>query len=154
MLFKALSIYLAALLLIELILSIYIAYGQYINEVVCFAGSNCSAVQGSSYGEIAGIKTSVLGSFAFALSFLIYIWAQNSYKRHRFFFGAMSMDALAAIYFISLQFFVLKQLCASCLVVDTFMLTIFALSFYEFHTQRKELLTSLSQKRRAPFIQW
>ena len=134
---KPFQIYLAMLIVIELILSAYVTYGNYTSADLCILGGNCTAVQSSVYAQFLGIKTSVWGIISFTLLFVLYGWAHNSYKHYRLYLAASLLGALLALQFLAVQAFILHQFCSSCLVIDTLMLIIFALSLYEFHGLRK-----------------
>ena len=134
---KPFQIYLAMLIIIELILSVYIAHGQYINEILCIGGKGCALVQSSDYGEFLGVKTSVWGVIAFTFLFIFYGWAHNSYKRYRFFLAATLLGSLASVRFLAIQAFILKTYCTSCLIADFLMLVIAVLSYVEFCKLRK-----------------
>ena len=133
---KPFSIYLAALILIEMILSVWISYGSYVGIAACIAGSSCAIVQNTQYAYFLGIKTAVWGIAAFTLLFIFYGWAQNSARRYQWYYAATITGTLIALNFLRIQAFVLKQWCSSCVAVDVLMLVIFALSTYEFHKLR------------------
>lgn len=137
---KPFNIYLAALILIEIILSAWVSYGGSVGIASCIAGSSCASVQSSQYAYFLGVKTSVWGIAAFTLLFILYGISYLSVRRYRFYLAATLLGSLIALYFISLQLFVLKQLCSSCLVVDTLMLLITTLSLYEYRMLRNSSL--------------
>src|SRR3989338_4599836 len=91
------QIYLSAIILLAAILSAYIAYGQYNQNILCIAGGNCSDVQNSEYGEILGIKVSVLGTISFMILFFMYRHAWHSYKRYRLYYMATSLGFLISL---------------------------------------------------------
>lgn len=131
---KPFNIYLAMLLLIEIILSVWISYGSSVGIAACIAGSSCAIVQNSPYAYFLGIKTAVWGIVAFTLLFILYGYSCRSPRRYRLYLAATLFGALLALNFLRIQAFILQQWCSSCIVVDALMLLIFALSLYEYRT--------------------
>lgn len=129
---KPFQIYLAALILVELILSAYVAYTSATGADFCLSGSSCTAVQNSPYGQFLGIKVSIWGALAFLVLLATYLWSRGHYPRYRWYFSATLIGTLVSLVFIGIQLFILKQVCSSCMVVDTLMLLVAALSTYEF----------------------
>ena len=134
---KPFQIYLLALILIEAILSAYTAYANTSGTGLCFLGESCTTVQNSVYGQFLGIKISIWGAIAFLLLAGIYYMTRSHYPHYKWYFSAVLLGTLAALAFIAIQFFVLKQLCSSCIIIDTLMLAVAALSAYEFYQLKK-----------------
>jgi uncharacterized membrane protein len=82
--------------------------------------SSCAIVQNSEYKDILGASNSLLGIFAFTV--LIFITASHSKnpKRHKklFLVFGTTISAIAALYFIYLQAFVIKAFCPYCMTID------------------------------------
>ena len=115
------------LIFMEVILTGYLVY-EASNNPVCFNG-NCDEVQNSHFGEIFGIKISVFG---FVLFGLLFIFSLFNYKN---FFSIVLgipilVGSLFSLYFLSIQIFILKKFCLTCVLIDGLMLFIFL--FYSF----------------------
>jgi len=134
---KPSQIYLSMLIILALIATTYIAYTASQGTEVCILGSDCKSVQNSEYGSFLGVKVSVWGMIAFTLLFILYGWAHSSYKRYRIYISVALFGALISLIFITIQAFVLKQWCSSCIVVDMLMLIIAFISYIEFKKLRK-----------------
>ncbi len=83
-------------------------------------GEGCDIVQTSAYAQTFGIKNSHFGVviFAFLTVFAImHLKKPNEAKAEMIRFGIIG-SLLVAIYFFILQFFVLKEICKYCMVVD------------------------------------
>ena len=125
------------LIILALIATTYIAYTASQGTEICILGSDCASVQNSEYGTLLGVKVSVWGMIAFTLLFILYGWAHSSYKRYRIYISVALFGALISLIFITIQAFVLKQWCSSCIVVDMLMLIIAFISYIEFKKLRK-----------------
>lgn len=122
------------------IFTIYLSISELSGSTVCLVGnsedaSNCNTVQNSEYGRFLGIKMTYLGTVGIILlaaSFYLSISKNKYHKNFReiYLLGTI-IGGLGAIYFLSIQFFVLKTICSSCLVVDLTMLTISILTWIE-----------------------
>ena len=123
------------LIVIEVILSLFIASSS--NGFACAPGSSCGTVQNSIYGVIFGMKVAWFGAIAFSLLFLIYFIFANLGNKYWIFLVFSSIGMLFSLYFIALQFFVLKELCTNCLAVDSIMVIIFVLSVVEFMSRNQ-----------------
>ena len=87
---------------------------------VCDPGKGCDVVNSSSYGSTFGISNSLYGIFIFAFMIaitLFHISKPNNHTR-RIIHGTIIIGALIALYFLYLQFFVIRVFCVFCLVVD------------------------------------
>jgi len=115
------SVIILILIILELFLSSYLAYQTLTSSDTCLIGqqSQCQEVQNSSYGKLFGIKLAYLAVFAFLILLILYFTNQE------LFFLAAIFGAGASAYFILLQWFVLKQQCSTCLVIDGMMILIF-----------------------------
>ncbi len=120
------------LILIELLLSIYLVYYQ--DSAFCLKGFSCAEVQNSSYAQLFGIKLTYFGLLAFAALFIVN--ALTLYTEHKrikqLLMLMVSLGALFSIYFLSIQFFILKKVCSSCLLIDGLMILILLISIYEY----------------------
>lgn len=126
------------LLLFLTIFTIYLAISELFGQTVCITGAegdhaDCSTVQSSQYGKILGIKVTYLGTIGVILLLVFFLLSSSNSKFKQNFYEVYLLGTIAgflgAIYFISLQFFVLKTLCSSCLVVDSTIILISVLSW-------------------------
>ena len=106
------------LLLISLVTSLII-YTEPLSQL-CGIKNSCSIVQSSQFSSFFGIKVSLIGVFAF--SFLILVTSlqmvSSSELKYQIIFYSLIFGAIVALYFIFLQFFVIKEFCRDCLIVD------------------------------------
>jgi uncharacterized membrane protein len=82
--------------------------------------TTCYVVQTSEYEKTLGINNSYFGLIVFPILLILtfsHIRNPKKYKKQIIFLGIMG-GALFAIYFLYLQFFVIKALCRYCMVVD------------------------------------
>jgi uncharacterized membrane protein len=94
---------------------------------VCIASDNpqfnCGSVQSSAYAFVFGIPVSYIGLGAIILLTIIFIFSEInfSYKIHakKLFFIGSIIGIISSIYFISIQLFVLKEICSMCMIVDS-----------------------------------
>ena len=83
-------------------------------------GEGCNVVQTSPYAKTFGIKNSHFGVaiFAFLTIFtILHLKKPNAEKEEMIRYGIIG-SLIVAIYFFILQFFVLKELCKYCMIVD------------------------------------
>ncbi len=130
-----------ALLILVIFLSGYLSYAYSVgsDEGVCIVdngdGSSCSDVQGTAYGSFLGVKVCHLGLVAFIVLFLLYLFANIRHKHRklafRFFIFGSFVGSLVALYFLIIQFFVLKTLCSTCIMIDVSTILIFVLTITE-----------------------
>jgi uncharacterized membrane protein len=136
------------LIWIFIAINIVLSFISYIaittNDAFCIIKSDCSEVQKSKYGEIFGIKVSILGTISFLLLLLIYAFALRQKQIYPFFILANLGGSIFALWFIYLQFFVLSRICSSCMIIDGLTLIITALSIYEFIKYKSEFKSVFS----------
>ena len=123
--------------------SAYLAIAEYSGSTFCLTNSdasNCQTVQNSEYGSIFGFKVSTFGPIAFAVLLIFYFLANKKSKYRQNFYEVYLLMAilgfLFSIYFLAIQFFVLKQICSTCLVIDFGMIFVGILSFAEYKKRR------------------
>jgi uncharacterized membrane protein len=125
------------LLLLIIVLSGIMSFNTLYGSEFCLVNDgdkeSCSNVQSSEFGEILGIKVAYLGLLAsIVLSTLFYFSnTPNRYKKDlkEIFLLATFLGALLAVYFISVQIFILKQICSTCMVIDTSIILIFLMTY-------------------------
>lgn len=82
--------------------------------------TTCYVVQTSEYEKTLGVNNSYFGLIAFPILLILtfsHIKTPKKYKKQMIFLGIFG-GALFAIYFLYLQFFVIKALCKYCMIVD------------------------------------
>ena len=113
-----------ALIVLEIFMSIYLIYenSKPKNTNVCIVGKGCSSVQNSTYGTIGGIKLQYISIFAFIALLAMFFISQ------RLFLAGTIFGGLFSLYLITIQLFVLNQICSNCMMVDVTMIAITVLS--------------------------
>lgn len=89
-------------------------------DVACGQNSGCTIVNTSKYESTFGIKNAHLGLIAFPILGILTILELRKSKRYqkRLITLGMLIGGIFAIYFLYIQFFVLKAICKYCMVVD------------------------------------
>jgi len=87
---------------------------------VCTIGGSCDTVNNSPYGHLFGIKNSVYGIFIFSFMIALTLFHMNRpTKQTRILIHfAVILGSLIAIYFLYMQFFIIRVFCTYCLIVD------------------------------------
>lgn len=116
------------LILAEILLAAYQVYLDHTNPDFCLFGTGCQAVKSSIYGSILGIKVSLIGLASFTFLLAIFIFIDHHPHMPKLFLAANIIGALMALYFLYVQFFILKAVCSFCLISDGLMLVIAPLS--------------------------
>lgn len=111
-----------ALIMLEILLSIYLVYFSYANSDFCPFNLDCREVSLSEYSSIFGIKLSILGVFAFSALLLIFIFIDYNHWMPKLFILANIIGVIGSLRFLYIQFFILHKLCFFCLVTDFTML--------------------------------
>jgi uncharacterized membrane protein len=93
--------------------------------------SGCYAVQTSQYEKTLGFQNAHLGLVAFAVLFLITFWHEKkpTKKTKQLIATGLILGSIIAIYFLYLQFFVIKAICKYCMVTDIGILAALAVFF-------------------------
>jgi len=107
-----------AIFVISLISSIILATDN--STGICRPGNGCDTVNGSSYGSTLGIKNSYYGVVLFSFMTLLTLFHINRPTRHTriIIHTAIILAGAVALYFLYLQFFVIKAICEFCMVID------------------------------------
>ena len=135
---KKYDLILGLLIIAEIALCVYIGLSNG-NDYICKVGSDCDTVQNSIYGTLFGIKLAWFGVICFLILFILFLIARFDKKKYWMFFLATIIGAGFAIYFISLQVFVLGKLCMDCVIIDGIMILMFIIAIFEFVDFRKEV---------------
>ncbi|PJE81076.1 hypothetical protein COU58_04350 [Candidatus Pacearchaeota archaeon CG10_big_fil_rev_8_21_14_0_10_32_42] len=85
-----------------------------------FGNSGCSIVQTSEYESTFGIKNAHLGLIAFPILAILTFFELKRPKKYQkvVITVGMSIGSIFALYFLYVQFFILKAVCQYCMVVD------------------------------------
>jgi len=86
----------------------------------CGSSAGCSIVHASQYESTFGIKNAHAGLVAFITLFIItFLHEKKPTKRKKqLILTGLIIGSVFALYFLSLQFFVIHAICKYCLVVD------------------------------------
>src|SRR3989344_1892701 len=119
------------LILVNIVLSFYLIYEDITGKTgICLTGTGCQTVQNSTYSSILGIKLSFLGVIA-SLSLLVLFILNHKKKISKIIFPIVAcLGALFGLYFLFLQFFIIKAICSTCLAIDASTIVIALLSLY------------------------
>lgn len=99
---------------------------------ICDPGKGCDVVNSSAYGSTFGVSNSLYGVFIFALMLILTMLHMAKPNRHtrNVIHGAVIIGALISIYFLFLQFFVIRVFCIFCLIIDFGLLIALLFMFY------------------------
>lgn len=120
---KRILVILIAIFLINFSLSLYIGIKD--SQVLPICGiniaSSCNQVTESSYSTFLGIKNTLIRIIIFpllAIYFLYYYLTKKKYLKN---LGIiiLSFSTIYALRLLFIQFFVLKEICRYCLIIDT-----------------------------------
>ena len=95
--------------------------------------SDCTIVNTSKYESTFGIKNAYIGLIAFPILAILTIFElkkTNKYRKRLIQIGIILGSAFA-IYFLYIQFFILKAICKYCLIADIGVLLALGLIFIE-----------------------
>lgn len=114
--------------IVGLAISLYLAITHYLGFTVpCDITKGCEAVLNSKYATMLGLPLSVWGVGYFSFVILNSLLANHYLVCRRILTVVLGVGAVAAIVFLSIQFFVLKQICQYCLSTDLLSIVIFIL---------------------------
>ncbi len=104
------------------------------SPVSCFIFQGCSQVLGSSYSKIFGLPLSFYGLIFYLAIFVLTIRYLESKKEKiiKWIFGLSILGILCAVYFLILQFAVIRAECVYCLFSVFNSTIIFVVSFVGF----------------------
>lgn len=124
-----------ALAVIGTALSGYLTYIHYSGALaLCLGAGGCETVQTSRYAEIAGLPVALLGLFAFAAVTVLAAIRLREGASDRMLtgiFGITLGGSLFALYLTYLELFVIHAICPWCVVVDSVMVALFAVTIVE-----------------------
>lgn len=124
------------LIAVQISLALFSIYEEYNGYSLCLPGFNCKAVQTSPYASIFGIKFGLIGAIAFTSLLLVYILAYNKKIPYWFFQLSIAIGTLGAVYFISVQAFILKTFCSTCMLIDNLMIAIGIIILIDYYLEK------------------
>ena len=110
---------LVAVLCLAAFLTSVFMQAQSDTTVICPVGG-CHSVQSSVYGRILGIQNIMYGMLGFGVLFLLAAMQriERNTLRDAVLIAGCTLAGLMALWFISVQVFILHEYCAFCLLVD------------------------------------
>ncbi len=99
---------------------------------ICAPGKGCDIVNSSIYGSTLGVKNSLYGIFIFSFMILLTVFHVTKPNKHtrNMIHAAVILGSMIALYFLYLQFFVIKAFCIFCFIIDFGLLTSLIFLFY------------------------
>jgi uncharacterized membrane protein len=107
--------------LIGLSFSLYLYLNRPDSSFCTFSG--CNAVLNSKFSKTLGVDNSLLGIFYFLM-----VGALTYLNKEKFLKILSTAGAIFSFYLIFIMFFILKEICYYCLIVDLSAIIIFVLS--------------------------
>ena len=106
--------------------SLYLAIVHYMGFLVpCTITHGCETVLNSKYSVLVGLPLSVWGVL-YSLAVIVLALLANHYKKAQSLLNwLLGLGAVGSVIFLSIQFFVLKQVCQYCFTFDTLNIVIF-----------------------------
>ena len=99
--------------------SLYLAITHYLGFIVpCNVTHGCEVVLNSKYSMLFGLPLSVWGVAYFTAVIISSLLANHYTLWRKLLTALLSVGALLALGFLSIQFFVLKKVCQYCLTTD------------------------------------
>jgi len=119
------------LLIVEIFMASFIIYTEAKSSYTCVQGFHCQTVLNSPYSHILGISISYIGLVAFVILFIVFFLHYKKKIHEKVFITLSAIGALGALYFISVQYFLIGVFCSNCLITDLTMLIIAILAGYD-----------------------
>ena len=98
--------------------------------------NGCYIVDQSPYAKTIGVNNSYFGVIAFLTLIILTVSQMKNPTKHkkRFIMLGIILCSIVALYFLYLQFFIIKAFCQYCMVVDIgSILSLIALFYYRNH---------------------
>ncbi|MEK6840388.1 MAG: vitamin K epoxide reductase family protein [Nanoarchaeota archaeon] len=107
-----------AVFVISLISSVILASNS--SSEICQPGNGCDIVGKSPYGSTFGIQNAYYGIFLFSIMIFLTLFHIKRPTRHTriLIHSAIIVAAIISLYFLYIQFFVIKAICEFCIVID------------------------------------
>src|SRR3972149_5905636 len=99
---------------------------------VCTIGGSCDTVNSSAYGSFLGIKNSVYGIFIFSFLIILTLFHINKPNKNtrKILHTSVILGSIVALYFLYIQFFVIRLFCSYCLIIDFGLIIALIFMFY------------------------
>lgn len=130
------------LCVVLLVFTIYTAAVEPKNTAFCQVGAEgvptCDIVQGSRYAEIFGMRVVDFGVLSFIIlnvAFFVQFFKPKNKSALKVFSYICYLGGAFALYFISLQAFVIGAWCQTCLVIDGTMILIALIVYFGLNTK-------------------
>lgn len=119
--------------------SVYLAVTKYLGITVpCDLTQGCETVLASKYSIFLGLPLSVWG-IAFYSAVIVSALLANHYGLWRkILTWVLGGGSAASLVFLSLQFFIIKQVCQYCLLVDVLTIVLFIIDLNIEHRQNAD----------------
>jgi uncharacterized membrane protein len=109
-------------------ISLYLSFAHYLGYAVpCDITHGCEAVLNSKYSVMLGLPLGVWGVAYFTAVIISALLANSYLLWKKILTGLLGLGTLAALVFLSLQFFVIKKVCQYCLTTDLLSILLFIL---------------------------
>ncbi len=143
---KRFSILVLVFALVGFLDATYLSIKHYTGGTLpCSILDGCDTVTTSAYASFGPVPVALLGAL-FYLSVIVLailrLQNQDSAKPLNLIFWLSSLAFLASLWFVYLQFFVIKALCLYCLISATTSTLIFLLALWWRRRARREVLAS------------
>jgi uncharacterized membrane protein len=108
--------------------SLYLAIAHYLGFAVpCDLTHGCETVLNSKYSEFLNLPLGVWGVAYFSAMIISALLANHYAVWKKILTVLLGAGALASLIFLSIQFFIIKQICQYCLTIDLLSILIFVL---------------------------
>ena len=108
--------------------SMYLSFAHYLGYTVpCDVTHGCETVLTSKYSVMLGLPLAVWGVVYFSAVIVSALLANSYLLWKRILTGLLGLGTLSALFFLSLQFFVIKKVCQYCLTTDLLSILLFIL---------------------------
>jgi len=109
-------------------ISLYLSFAHYLGYAVpCDITHGCEDVLNSKYSMLFGLPLGVWGVAYFTAVIISALLANSYLLWKRILTVLLGLGTLAALVFLSLQFFVIKKVCQYCLTTDLLSILLFIL---------------------------
>lgn len=126
--------------IVALCFSLFLAVSEALKITVpCDITGGCEIVLNSKYANFLGFPLSYLGVGFFGIVVFISLLSNHYLKFRKILTVVLGIGAVLAIYFLTVQLFVIKQICQYCFVIDTLSIFIFIWDLNVEHFSLKDL---------------
>lgn len=122
-------------------MSLYLAVSHYLGFVVpCDITKGCEVVLNSKYSNLLGLPLSVWGVGYFTAVIFSSLLANHYAVWRKLLTALLGVGALAALCFLSIQFFVIKKVCQYCLITDLLSVALIIIDLNIEHSKAEPVL--------------